>query len=271
MAFTRLPTFFLSHGGGPWPYMKDQTGSIYDELERSLRAIPGRLPLRPRAVLMISAHWEESEFTVQSSPKPPMLYDYHGFPEHTYQIQYPAPGSPELAAKVKSMIETAGFDARLDPSRGFDHGMFVPMAVIFPAADMPTVQLSLRHDLDPQAHFDLGRALAPLRDQGVLIVGSGLSYHNLRRFGPAGKKASAEFDQWLGSTLAERDARLRREVLLGWRSAPSALLAHPREEHLIPLMAALGAAEGELAESIYHQEDFFGGIVVSGFAFGTLG
>jgi aromatic ring-opening dioxygenase catalytic subunit (LigB family) len=169
---------------------------------------------------------------------------------------------------VRGLIEGAGFAARLDPRRGFDHGAFTPLAVIYPDADVPVLELSLWHDYDPAAHLAVGRALAPLRDEGVLIVGSGLSYHNLRDFGPGAKVPSAAFDRWLQQTLvdaspAERDARL-----IAWETAPSARQAHPQEEHLLPLMVAVGAAGDDRATCVYHQDDFFGGITVSSFRFG---
>jgi len=268
MSACRLPTFFISHGGGPWPWMKEQLGGAYDRLEASLARLPKEFGCTPEAVLMISAHWEEPVFTVQSNPRPGMVYDYGGFPEFTYHIKYPAPGSPAVARRVRALLEGAGIASAEDAGRGFDHGMFAPMAVVYPNADVPVLQLSLRQGLDPQAHLALGRALAPLRDEGVAIVGSGLSYHNLRAFGPAARAPSAAFDAWLEATLAMPDARERSAVLAAWEGAPAARLAHPREEHLLPLMVALGAAENEPATRIYHERDFFGGITVSSFRFG---
>jgi len=268
MTATRLPTYFISHGGGPWPWMKEQMGGVYDRLEASLARMPAEIGVTPRAVLMVSAHWEAPRFTVQTHPNPPMLYDYGGFPEFTYHVQYAAPGAPAVAARVRALLAGAGIDSAEDPVRGFDHGMFAPMAVIWPQADVPVVQLSLRQGLDPAEHLALGRALAPLRDEGILVVGSGLSYHNLRAFGPAARAPSAAFDGWLGETLAIADASARSAALAAWERAPAARLAHPREEHLLPLMVALGAAEGEAATRVYHERDFFGGITVSSFRFG---
>ncbi|RZI85960.1 MAG: dioxygenase [Rubrivivax sp.] len=264
-----LPTYFISHGGGPWPSMKDQLKGAYDQLEASLQAVPGQLGTNapPRAVLVISGHWEEDEFTVMASPQPPMVYDYSGFPAHTYGIQYPAPGSPSLARQVQGLIEGAGLKAKLDEHRGFDHGTFVPMMVIYPDAQVPVVQVSILRNQDPQAHLALGRALAPLRQEGVLIIGSGLSYHNLRAFGPAGHSASTAFDAWLQATLAAAPAE-RTQRLLDWASAPGARQAHPREDHLVPLMVAVGAAEQEPSHCVYHEDAFFGGIAVSSFMFG---
>jgi aromatic ring-opening dioxygenase catalytic subunit (LigB family) len=266
MPASRLPTFFISHGGGPWPWMKEQLGGAYDRLEASLAHLPKEIGHRPDAVLMISAHWEAPEFTVQSHPSPPMVYDYGGFPEFTYHIKYPAPGAPAIAQRVRALLAAAGIPSDEDAQRGFDHGMFAPMAVIFPNADVPVLQLSLKQGLRPDAHLALGRALAPLRDENIAIIGSGLSYHNLRAFGPAARAPSATFDAWLEATLALPDGR--SAALAAWERAPAARLAHPREEHLLPLMVALGAAEHEPATRIYHEADFFGGITVSSYRFG---
>lgn len=261
-----LPTYFISHGGGPWPWLKKEM-PFYGKLEASLAAIPSRLTERPKAILVISGHWEESDFAVMATPLPPMIYDYGGFPEHTYHIKYEAPGAPELAARVESLIKGAGFSSHLDRTRGFDHGTFSPLVAIYPEADMPVFQVSIRSDYDPEAHLQLGRALAPLRNEGILILASGLSYHNLRAFGDTGRKPSMEFDRWLNETLmASPDER--RQRLLKWDSAPSARIAHPDADHLIPLMVAVGAAENEKAERVYHEDDFMGSLTVSSFRFG---
>ncbi|HET8731624.1 MAG TPA: class III extradiol ring-cleavage dioxygenase [Moraxellaceae bacterium] len=264
----RFPTFFISHGGGPWPWMMDDWRGAYDMLAAALRRLPADAGATPTAVLMISAHWEEPQFTVQSNPAPGMIYDYGGFPDYTYRISYPAPGAPSLSQRVQELLKGAGIAIVDDPQRGFDHGMYAPMAVIYPQAAMPTVQLSLKRGLDPETHLALGRALAPLRDEGVLIIGSGLSYHNLRIFGPAAKQPSADFDGWLGETLG-RTGVARSAALTGWETAPSARQAHPREEHLLPLMVAVGAAEEEPSLRVYHESNFFGGISVSNWRFGT--
>ena len=262
----RMPTYFISHGGGPWPWIKDLMPVDYGPLERSLQAMPGELGVRPRAVLMVSGHWEEPEFTVQTSPSPPMLYDYGGFPDFTYHIQYPAPGSPEVAARVTGLLDGAGIVVRQDPQRGYDHGVFAPLYAVYPEADVPVLQLSLRHGYDPAAHLAVGRALAPLRDEGVVIVGSGLSYHNLGRMGADGRQPSADFDRWLGEALAA-DPERRTAALLAWEQAPSARVAHPAEDHLIPLMVAVGAAEHDQAVRTYHEDTFFGSITASSYRF----
>ncbi|MET0540877.1 MAG: class III extradiol ring-cleavage dioxygenase [Variovorax sp.] len=264
----RLPTYFISHGGGPWPWMKKEMGPTYDKLEAALADMPRQVGRTPRAILMVSAHWEAPAFTVQGNPKPPMIYDYGGFPAHTYSVRYDAPGSPELAARVQQLIEAAGLPAARDGERGYDHGAFSPMVAIYPKADVPMVQLSLKRGLDPAEHFALGRALVPLRDEDVLIVGSGLSYHNLRNFGPQAHGVSKAFDDWLDQVVVQGAADARADRLNDWAAAPSARAAHPREEHLIPLMVAAGAAEGESASRIYHEDSFMGGLVVSSFRFG---
>jgi len=266
MSDTRLPTYFLSHGGGPWPWMREQTGGSYDALAASLADIPRQIGATPKAVLVVTAHWEGRDFLVSASARPPMVYDYSGFPAHTYQIHYDAPGSPALAERVKSLLDGAGHPAALDPQRGYDHGTFSVMYPIYPQADVPIVQLSLKHGLDPLTHLEVGRALAPLRDEGVLIIGSGLSFHNLRAFNANGAAASHHFDTWLRDTMALAPAD-RAARLLDWESAPAARMAHPREEHLLPLMVALGAAEADVATVPYHEDKFFGALAVSSFRF----
>jgi aromatic ring-opening dioxygenase catalytic subunit (LigB family) len=262
-----MPTYFLSHGGGPWPWLEGPFRRQFDALEAQLASLPRELPQPPLALLVVTGHWEEPQFTVGASPNPGMIYDYSGFPPHTYEIKYQAPGSPAIASRVKELLEGAGIAAALDAERGFDHGTFTPLAVMYPGADVPVVQLSLKHGYDPQEHLAVGRALAPLRDEGVLIVGSGLSWHNLRMMGAAAKPHSATFDAWLHQALSsqpeERTARLER-----WDSAPAARVAHPQEDHLVPLFVALGAAEGEAATRVYHEEGFMGGVTASSYRFG---
>jgi aromatic ring-opening dioxygenase catalytic subunit (LigB family) len=248
--------------------MQGEFRARFRPLQEALQRIPGTLPRRPEAVLVISGHWEEDTFTVMNGAHPPMLYDYYGFPEETYHVSYQAPGSPRLAERVRALLEEGGFDTGADPLRGFDHGCFVPMAVMYPDADTPVVQLSLRHGYDPEVHMRAGELLAPLRGEGVLIVGSGLSYHNLARLGPAAREESREFDGWLFETLTEHDSAGRRERLAKWETAPAARVAHPREDHLLPLMVATGAAGQDRAERIHFEDDFFGGVTVSSYRFG---
>jgi aromatic ring-opening dioxygenase catalytic subunit (LigB family) len=269
MSNQTLPTYFISHGGGPWPYM-DELRQKLSVLEASLVDIPRQIGVRPTAVLVISGHWEADEFTVMANPAPPMVYDYSGFPEYTYHVKYAAPGSVALAHRVQALIRDAGMPSRLDEHRGYDHGTFSPLVVMYPDADVPVVQLSLKAGYDPAQHLAVGRALAPLRDEGVLIVGSGLSYHNLRQFGPGARQASKSFDDWLQAHIVRGPAADRDASLLRWSEAPAARQAHPREDHLIPLMVAAGAAEGEKAALVYHEENLFGGVTASSFRFGAL-
>lgn len=269
MATELLPVLFISHGGGPFPFLKSEMHGVWDKLEDSLRDLPRHVGERPKAFLVISAHWERPVFTVMSNPKPPMLYDYSGFPPHTYQLNYPAPGSPELAARIEDLLEGMGIAVDADDSRGFDHGTFIPFMLAYPKADIPVVQLSIREDYDPAAHLAVGRALKPLRKEGIAIIASGYSYHNLQMFGPQAKIPSKEFDHWLNDAVVRSnpDERVRR--LIDWSNAPFARIAHPQEDHLIPLMVAVGAAEQEPASVIYHEENFFGGMAVSSFRFGA--
>jgi aromatic ring-opening dioxygenase catalytic subunit (LigB family) len=181
-----------------------------------------------------------------------MLYDYYGFPPETYQITWPAPGEPQLASRVQGLLEVAGFATACDDRRGFDHGTFVPLMLTYPGADVPTVQLSLKRGLDPREHLAMGRALAPLRDEGVLIVGSGMTYHNLRAFGDPGAATAAEgLDAWLREAMC-LPASEREQQLTAWSKAPYARQAHPREEHLLPLMVVAGAAGADLGEVAYN-------------------
>ena len=262
----RQPTFFLSHGGGPWPFMDGDYRQAHAKLEASLQALPATLPERPKAIIMISAHWEESTFTVMTSPAPGMLYDYGGFPPHTYEVVYPAPGDPALAERMVGLIEGAGLPAARNASRGFDHGAFCTLVPMVPAADVPVVQMSLKRGLNPAEHLAVGHALAPLREEGVLILGSGFSFHNMRLYNEAGRLPSAQFDAWLQATLPAAEGRSER--LQAWAQAPSARLAHPREEHLLPLMVAAGAAEGEVGSCSYHETGYLGGVTASSFRFG---
>lgn len=267
---SRLPTYYVSHGGGPWPWMREQTGGRYDRLEASLQAMAQATDGQVRAILVVTAHWETPAFALSSSPQPGMIYDYHGFPPHTYQVHYRAPGSPALAQRALALLQAGGVQARLDPARGFDHGTFSALQAAYPEAQIPVVQLSIRADFDPAAHLAAGRLLAPLRDEGILIIGSGLSYHNLRLLNPAGTLPSQQFDAWLQETLtastpAERDARLRR-----WEAAPSARIAHAREDHLIPLMVTVGAAHDEPGTCVYHEDLFMGVVAASSFRFGAV-
>ena len=260
---TTQPTLYIPHGGGPCFFMDDPQG-MWTGLEAYLRGIPGSLPERPKAILVVSGHWETRGFGFTGAERPPLLFDYYGFPPHTYQLRYDAPGDPVLAARAAGLLTEAGFTAGIDRERGWDHGVFVPMKVAFPDADIPVVEMSLDHSLDPALHIAAGRALAPLRDAGVLIVGSGMSFHNMRAYGdPRALPVSQAFDAWL-TQAATAEAPARAQELEHWAEAPAGRMSHPREEHLIPLMVAAGAS-GEPG-----AHDFGGAVMgtqISGYRF----
>lgn len=263
-----MPVVFLPHGGGPWPFVEmgldpDEKGRLVSYLE-SVKALT---PERPKALLVVSAHWEEAVPTVMTAEQPPMYYDYYGFPDASYQITWPAPGAPWLAARVRALLNEAGLPSAEDGARGFDHGTFIPLKVTYPEAEIPTVQLSLQRGLSPDAHLALGRALAPLRDEGVFIVASGMTFHNLGIFfDPRAVPVADTFDHWLNS-VALQDAEARNAALAGWAEAPMARTAHPREEHLIPLLVAAGAAGADRAELAFNGT--FGGLRLSAYHFGV--
>ncbi len=264
----KMPTLFIPHGAGPCFFMEWTMGpkDSWERLASWLRGIDGSLPEPPRALLVISAHWETTVPTVLASSHPPLLFDYSGFPPHTYELTWPAPGSPELASRVGALLSAAGIESTTETTRGFDHGVFVPLKVAYPDAKIPTVQLSLRAGLDPKAHLAIGRALAPLRDEGVLIVGSGLSFHNMGAIkSGSGGPASLAFDGWL-SSIVEKDPATRDAELAAWSQAPSARDSHPREEHLLPLMVAAGAAGADRGKSVFR--DVIMGMTVSAIRFG---
>jgi aromatic ring-opening dioxygenase catalytic subunit (LigB family) len=209
-----------------------------------LKNVASTLPRTPKAIVMVSAHWLEPHFAVTSSAQPELIYDYYGFPPHTYELKYPAPGAPALAAQIVKALTSAGMAGAENPTRGFDHGMFIPLKLIFPMADIPVVQLSLHNSLDPALHLAAGRALEALRDQDVLIIGSGMSFHNMKGYGnPQYGPISDAFDDWLTKAV-ESSPQERDRLLTNWEQAPGARQCHPprAEEHLIPLMTVAGAA-----------------------------
>jgi aromatic ring-opening dioxygenase catalytic subunit (LigB family) len=236
-----MPVLFVPHGGGPMPLLGDAS---HRELTAFIQSVSANLP-QPKAILVITAHWEESLATISSSPAPGMFYDYYGFPPESYKFQYPAPGNPQLAQTIAELLGAAGIPAQLDSRRDFDHGTFVPLMLMYPQANIPVVQLSLLNNLNPAAHIELGKALAPLREQGVLIVGSGMSFHNMQAFfsgNPATPARSERFDEWLTETLTRQDLSVDEKSarLADWKNAPEALFCHPREEHLLPLHVCFG-------------------------------
>jgi aromatic ring-opening dioxygenase catalytic subunit (LigB family) len=245
----RMPALYISHGGGPCFFMDWDPPDAWDGLRAALEGVDASLPHPPSAVLVVTAHWETPDIAIESGANPALIYDYGGFPPHTYELTYPAPGAPELAQRAASLLEQAGIAHHLE-ARGWDHGVFVPLKVMYPDAQVPVLAMSVRQDLDPNAHLELGRALAPLRDEGVLIVGSGSSFHNFATFG---SPRAIEFDEWLRHVVTLDDAA-RRAALVAWESAPAARVAHAREEHLIPLMVAAGAASDVPATTFFSGE-----------------
>ena len=237
-----------------------------------LRSVAQEFTL-PKAIVVISAHWEEALPTVSSAAMPGMIFDYSGFPRASYELDYPAPGHPTLAKRIVERLTGSGIAAATDPRRGFDHGTFVPLMLMYPQANVPVVQLSLIASLDPGAHIRLGQAVAELSREGVLILGSGMSFHNMTGFGPSNgsaSDASVQFDRWLNSVLVdggvpERD-RIRQ--MLAWDEAIHARNCHPREEHLLPLHVCFGAAQqlGLSARNVF--SDNLLGAKVSAFLWG---
>jgi len=235
------PSLYIPHGGGPCFFMDDPNG-LWTSMEAYLRALPASLPAVPKAILVVSAHWETDGFCFTSAAQPSLVYDYYNFPPHTYELRYDVPGSPELARRAATLLSNAGFGADVDPLRGLDHGVFVPLKVAFPEARIPVVEMSLDASLDPAVHCRAGGVLAPLREEGILIIGSGMSFHNMRAYGdPRATAASKEFDDWL-LRAATADAATREGMLRHWSEAPAGHFSHPREEHLLPLMVAAGAS-----------------------------
>jgi aromatic ring-opening dioxygenase catalytic subunit (LigB family) len=266
----RMPTLMIAHGGGPCFFMSPtapQPPSMWDGLAAHLRGLDAEIGARPKAALVISAHWETDIPTVHEAAAHSLYFDYYNFPDHTYRLAYPAAGAPEVAARTRALLEQAGIATAGETRRGLDHGVFIPFMLIYPDADVPIVQLSLQADLSPARHLEIGRALAPLRDEGVLIAGSGMTIHNLRE-GPTPRVAEAAeaFDTWLTQTLNQPAAE-REAGLAAWAEAPGGSLSHPREEHLLPLMVAAGAADGDGATHIY-SERLGGQMALSGYRFG---
>lgn len=221
-------------------------------MEDFLANLANTLPAKPKAIIVVSAHWEELEFTVNKVINHTLYYDYYGFPPNTYQLTYPVKGDNHLITDIMRLLSNAGICINTDNQRGLDHGVFIPFKVIYPDTDIPIVQFSLKKGLDVQTHINLGKALAPLRKEGVLIVGSGMSYHNLGVWsGKLAATASQAFNEWLITTLEEDDIEMRDRQLCRWQEAPYARIAHPTEEHLLPLMVATGAGDSDKGHCIY--------------------
>jgi aromatic ring-opening dioxygenase catalytic subunit (LigB family) len=272
---SKLPTIFIPHGGGPCFFMDWNPPDTWDRMADYLRRVPDQIGSTPKALVVISGHWEEDVVTIQNNPKPTLLYDYYGFPPSTYQIRFPAPGAPEVSARVAELLGAAGIAWKYDRERGYDHGVFIPLKVAYPNADVPIVQVSLLATMNPAEHIRFGEALAPLRDEGILIVGSGMTYHNMRtlmgsmRRGGNGRAADAgsqRFDDWLEEVLTKAPPESRASALASWDKAPSARDAHPREEHLLPLHVVVGAAGDDPGKRTL--KDVVMGAVESAFRFG---
>ncbi|WP_321494859.1 class III extradiol ring-cleavage dioxygenase [uncultured Desulfobacter sp.] len=261
---------YIPHGGGPLPLL-GHTG--HDAMNAFLKNIGKTLP-RPRAVVVVSAHWEMDIPVVTSHSAPELIYDYHGFPRETYEIRYPAPGHPELAAKAVDLLTQARIKAKTNEKRGFDHGVFIPLILMLPQADIPCIQISLCASLDPLEHLRVGEALAPLLEENIWLLGSGFSFHNMRGFdmgpGPgAGTDPDPDnqaFQDWLKDTCANgrQTPEQQKENLIHWDHAPGAWHCHPRQEHLLPLMVCAGAAGYAPAKTV------FDGIIMGRRALGFL-
>ncbi len=240
---TQAQIVYFSHGGGPLPILGDASHQAMIEF---MTTLPSQLR-KPDLILVISAHWEESAATLLGAQQPPMFYDYYGFPDQAYQITYPAPGNPEFANRVVETLKRNQIAARIDPARGFDHGLFIPLKMMYPLADIPCLQLSLLRGLDPTAHLALGKALQEFGSENILVIGSGFSFHNMRAFSWQGTEtpdpANDAFQNWLVETCAGSLPQAEREHrLVEWEKAPAARYCHPREEHLLPLHVCMGMA-----------------------------
>ncbi len=255
----RASILYIPHGGGPLPLLSEKG---YERMNPFLREFPSTIP-KPEAIVVISAHWEEPVISITAHKNPPMLFDYHGFPPESYEYDYPAPGRPRLASRIKAMLATAAIESRLDYERGFDHGVFIPLMLMYPQADIPCVQISLSNSLDSAFHVELGKALAPLKNENLLILGSGFSFHNMQALMNKRDDAIDEknrlFEDWLAQTCSDPELELgeRERRLIEWDRAPHARYCHPREEHLLPLQVCFGMAR-TTATTVFQD-------VVSGF------
>lgn len=253
MIMQNLPkSVFISHGGGPLPLLGD---SRHKEMVAALKELGKTLP-RPQSILVISAHWEEKIPSVTTSAKPEMIYDYYGFPAESYEIKYPCSGNPDLAENILSRLKDRNIKSRPDSERGIDHGAYVPLKIMYPDADIPVVQMSMLSTLDPLQHIESGKALQGLNEQGVLVIGSGFSFHNMQAFFAQGneetRKMNAGFEQWVFDVCHNPDysESQRQSMLCNWELAPGARYCHPREEHLLPLHVCYGAAQSASSQRI---------------------
>lgn len=277
----KFPAIFLNHGGGPLPLLGEQPELVAHMKDIVSKHIPVHTTScnKPKAIVVVSAHYEAKPIEITSSKNPSMIFDYYGFPPETYQYDYPAPGHPELASEIHRLLSSNSIDSNLNEERGFDHGVFIPLMFLYPEHDIPVVCVSLDKSLDASSHLLIGKALAPLQDEGILLLGSGYTFHNLNAFfnpTPASKEASVQFNEWLKETILQYDGDRLLQRLKGWKDAPGARICHPREEHLLPLfvIAAAGAANGCSAHVIYDTTNTSRSMIglselaVTGFLFG---
>jgi len=235
-------TVFLSHGGGPLPLLGDPG---HKELVEHLTSLTKNLT-KPKAIVIFSAHWESDLIEITQTETPDLIYDYYGFPPESYHIQYPVSGATQLAQSIFEHLEAANIKAKLNQERGLDHGVFVPLKIMYPDADIPCIQVSLSSTLDSKRHINIGQALQPLLSEDILFIGSGFSFHNLKAFfsqeTPESKQANLDFETWLQSTLSDKQLseKQRESKLINWTDAPYARYCHPREEHLLPLHICYG-------------------------------
>ncbi|MCW8879848.1 MAG: dioxygenase [Kangiellaceae bacterium] len=256
MSTNQSSIIYLSHGGGPLPLLGDPAHKpLIETLQLCAQPIP-----KPDTIVIFSAHWETNSVEITSATEPSLIYDYFGFAEESYSIRYPAKSNPRLAGEMANTISASGISVSLNETRGFDHGMFVPLKIMYPQADIPCVQISLSRNLDPELHIKLGQSLRAFKERNILFVGSGSSFHNLQHFfnpSEQEKHMNDEFHRWLNRTLS--DSKLseaaRQNSLVNWKTAPNARFCHPREEHLIPLHICYGLAGGK-AEQVYSCELF---------------
>jgi len=259
----RMPAVFLGHGNPMNALAKNAYTEGWADIGRS---VP-----RPKAVLAVSAHWYVPGVAVTAQAAPRIIHDFGGFPRGLYELQYPAPGAPEVANQAARLLNDAGFTVKQRPDRGLDHGAWVPLSLMYPNADIPVFQVSLIHDAGPEAHYRLGAALQPLREDGVLIIGSGALTHNLREVMGQGPNDPApswvtEFAEWVAESLAAG----RRAALLDYRNrAPFAVRNHPTEEHLLPLFVALGAGGDSPAIDRVHASNSYGILAMDAYMFST--
>jgi len=266
----RVPAAYIPHGGGPLPILGDPEHVSMVKWLGTFASTYLKDGRTPKACLVISAHWEEALPTVQTGEAPSLYYDYYGFPKESYNLRYPIKPDQGLVQRVQELLSGAGIKYSVNAERGYDHGVFIPMMLIYPNANIPTIQLSLVKGLDPEVHIKMGEALAPLREEGVFILGSGMSYHNMRGFRDSkADQDSIPFHAYLRETLADNNKSYeeKKKGLVQWTQAPKARLNHPREEHLIPIMTILGSSKSTGGEAKEVFFDNVSGVKCAGYVF----